>query len=361
VLFRSIRGVRVERVAHYIPGPPVTGRKRIRLDASWLLATYLRSLRAKRRPDVMVFIAPPFLSGLLALVLRWRWRVPVWCHVQDLQVDAALDLGLLPRRLGGVLQAIERFLLRRCDVVSTVSHGMRQRLLEKVGGARSVVLWPNWADTAAMRPQPRDHSLRTALAPVGSTLVLYSGNLGRKQGLDVLLKAAALLMARSEIRFVVAGDGAEREELRAEAGKLGAKNVAFQPLVDQARLAEFLSAADMHVIPQRREAADLVMPSKLLNLMAVARPVVVTASAHAELAQVVVAAGCGRVVPPGDPAALAAAIAELAGDAALRQRLGEAGRTFVERHYGIHTILSRVAARMIRLRRRGARRWPLPQ
>jgi len=119
-------GVEVQRVRHFVPSSPVSGRARMRLDASYLWHTFLRSFRQRSRPDVLLVIAPPFLAGLLALFLRWRYRVPVCWHVQDLQVDAALDLGMLPRRLGGVLLWLERFILARVDLVTTVSDAMRR-------------------------------------------------------------------------------------------------------------------------------------------------------------------------------------------------------------------------------------------
>jgi colanic acid biosynthesis glycosyl transferase WcaI len=350
-------GVTVRRVPHYIPAPPVGGGKRMRLDLSWLLATAWRSLFDKRRPQVLVMVAPPFLGGLLGWWLRLRWRVPVVYHVQDLQVDAALELGMLPRGLGTVLLAIERRILLSMDVVSTVSRGMRDRIRSKVDDERPVTLWPNWTDTSAMREGSRDNTLRRALCPDASrVLVLYSGNLGRKQGLEVLLEAAAALKGDARLHFVIVGDGAERGRLETEAQRLGCTNLAFHPLVPQERLAELLAAADIHLIPQRREAADLVMPSKLLNILACARPVVVTADPGTELADTVIRAGCGLVVPPGDAAALAAAITRLAEDAAERQRLGAAGRAHACAHLDIHPVMARCAARVaLTVRRRRLR------
>lgn len=343
----TIAGVRVERVPHFIPAPPVGGFQRIRLDASWLLATAWRSLGQRRRPHALVMIAPPFLSGLLGLWLRCRFRVPVFYHVQDLQVDAALDLGMLPPRLGDLLHWCDRFILRRMDVVSTVSQGMRRRLRAKAGRDRPVVLWPNWADVVAMGEQPRDNEWRRRWCPdPDHLLVLYSGNLGRKQGLEVVLAAAALLRSDARLRFVIVGDGAERLTLEDEARRLGCTNVVFADLVPQEHLPALLSAADLHLIPQRREAADRVMPSKLLNIMACARPVVVTAMPRTELARVVQQADCGVVTPPGDAQALADAIRLLADQPAERRRLGRSGRTHVAAHLDVTPVMARFAARV---------------
>ncbi len=144
-----IDGVVVERVRHYVPSPPVGGRARMRLDASWLLATARRSLGARRRPHAIVVVAPPFLGGLLGWLLGLRFRAPVVYHVQDLQVDAALELKMIPQRLAGLLLGVERFILERMDLVTTVSRAMRARLQAKAATRRPVALFPNWADTAA--------------------------------------------------------------------------------------------------------------------------------------------------------------------------------------------------------------------
>lgn len=346
-----IDGVEVQRVRHYVPAPPVGGRARIRLDASWLWLTFLRSFTQRRRPDALVVIAPPFLGGLLALFLRWRHRVPVCWHVQDLQVDAALELNMLPRRLGGVLRWLERFILTRVDLVTTVSRAMRQRLADKGPTRRPVVLFPNWADAETMRPWTGPNRYRSEWGVDDTTpVVMYSGNLGRKQGVDLLLEAARLV--RTPHLLVIAGEGAERAELERNAGSLALQRVRFVPLVPAERLAEFLSAGDLHCIPQRRAAAGLVMPSKLLNLMAVARPVVVTAAAGTDLAETVALAGCGRAVEPEDAQLLASALDGLLMDASVRHRCGAAGRRYVQRTYAIDTVLGTFAHRLLTLMRR---------
>lgn len=333
-----MEGVEVQRVRHYVPTAPVSGRARMRLDASYLWRTLVRSFRQPRRPDVLVVIAPPFLAGLLGLFLGWRHRVPVCWHVQDLQVDAALELGMLPRRLGGILLWLERFILARVALVTTVSEAMRRRLAAKCSTRRPVALFPNWADVTSMRPWAGPNRYRQQWGIDDHTLVvMYSGNLGRKQGVEVLLEAVR--QVRTPHLLVIAGEGAERSELERMATVLGVQAVRFVPLVPSERLAEFLCAGDVHCIPQRRAAAGLVMPSKLLNLMAVARPVVVTAPAESDLARVVAQADCGVAVEPEDPHRLGEALEQLLADDSFRRRCGHSGRQFVQATYEAGTIL----------------------
>lgn len=351
-----IDGVHVLRVHHHVPTPPPGGLARMRLDASWLAAWFRRGRRLRLRPDVVVVVAPPFLVGALGCWLRRRWRRPVVYHVQDLQVDAALDLGMLPRPLAAPLRWLERRVLGAVDVVTTVSRGMQRRLDAKRAARRPALLLPNWADCAGLRPEPtaaRDANPYRAAWQAGphDTVIAYAGNLGRKQGLDLLLAAWRRLDRLPDLRLVLAGDGAERAALAAQAADLPHPRFRLIGLQPAADLAAFLAAADIHCIPQRAAAADLVMPSKLLNILAAGRPVVVAAEPGTELADTVIRAGCGLVVPPEDPAAFAAALASLVADPARRAAMGRAGRAYCERHLDVDRVLGRFERLLLALAR----------
>jgi len=196
-----------------------------------------------------------------------------------------------------------------------------------------------------MRPWPGANRFRRAWnLPAETMVAMYAGNLGRKQGLEVLIAAAALLPPT--VTVVIAGAGGERVELERLAASQAPGRIRFCDLVDAADLAEFLSAGDIHCVVQRAVVAGAVMPSKLLNIMAVARPMVVTAQAGTDLAEAVQAAAAGIIVMPDDPAALAAAIAELASDPARRVAAGASARSWVLNAFGIDRVLARFAARL---------------
>ncbi|MFM2091362.1 MAG: colanic acid biosynthesis glycosyl transferase WcaI, partial [Planctomycetota bacterium] len=350
-----INGVQVRRVRHFVPAPPVSGKARMRLDASYLGHWLRRVPGLRERPDVIVGVAPPYLVGGLLLALRARFRVPVVYHVQDLQVDAALDLKMLPARLEGPLRWSERWQLERMDLVTACGRGMLPRLAAKGRLRLRPRHWPNWADVDAMHPWTGGgNPERPALHGQGDQMrVLYSGNLGRKQGLEVLVEAARLWRDDAGLALTIAGSGAERAALEQSVADL--PGVQVQDLRPADRLRAVLAAADLHVIPQRREAADLVLPSKLLNILAVGRPVVVTAEPGTELAEVVTAAGAGLVVPPEDPAALATAVRALAGDPARRAAMGAAGRSWIVDHLGADAVLGRMERDLRGLMRVGRR------
>jgi len=289
------------------------------------------------RPDVILVVVPPLFCSPIALLAARLSGARSWLHVQDFEVSAAFETGLLRlpalRRLASW---IERLLMRRFDRVSTISGKMIEGLLGRgVPGERSV-FFPNWVDTRAIFPVPGRNSLREELGvPDGTILALYSGNMAGKQGLETLLEAARLLEGDRSLRVVMCGDGAAREKLLQEYG--GLANVIWLPLQPAERLNELLSLADIHLLLQLAGVADLVMPSKLTGMLASGRPVIATAAAGSQIAEVV--AQCGTVVLPGDVPALAKAIRDLGTDAGARQRLGKAARDYAVANLDASRIL----------------------
>ncbi len=292
----------------------------------------------RRRPDVIVAIEPPFLGAPAAWLAARLTGATAWLHVQDFEVDAAFELGLLrSERLRRFVLRVESALMRRFDRVTTISERMRARLRGKGVASTRAQLFPNWVDLERVRPLPE----RPPRPRFGTddVVVLYSGNMGNKQGLEILIEAARLVAAAGDrrIRVVLCGDGVARAQLKAAAKDL--PNVTFAPLVPLERLNDLLNLADIHVLPQRADAEDLVFPSKLTNMLASGRPVVATAGPDTQIATVLV--GCGVVVPPGDAAALAAAMSALAADAERRRELGVEARRVAERLWDKDAVLAR--------------------
>lgn len=330
----------VHRVRHHVPRLPVGTLGRMRLDAGWLAGTLLRSARTGPRPDILLGVAPPFLVSALLLTLGRRLDVPTVCHVQDLQIDTAAGLGMMPAWLTHGLFTIERNLLGRMDLVTTCGEGMLRRIAAKGPLRHPPRLWPNWADCSAMHP------VDVAAEPAPPVLrCLYSGSLGAKQGIELVVEAARLLRHRNDLHFTIAGEGLSLDRLRGLAADL--PNIAFTGLVPANRLRDQLAGAHIHLIPQRSDAADLVLPSKLLNIMAVGRPVVVTAGPDTELHRIVTGAGAGLAVRPDDAGALADAIRHMADDAQLRIGAGLRGRAWVKLHRSSSTVLAGIEADLV--------------
>lgn len=299
------------------------------------------------QPDVVWVVAPAFFCAPVAWLVSRLSRSRSWLHIQDYEIDAAFDLGLLKGRfLKSMVLGFERWMLQRFDRVSTISHRMLERACGKGVLSDSRVFFPNWVDIFSVNPNLRANRYRSELnIPNQAVVALYSGNMGGKQGLGMLADAARLCADNASLFFLFCGNGAGRSDLESACKDL--KNVRFLDLQPHERLGELLASADIHLLPQRADAADLVMPSKLTGMLASGRPVVATAHAGTEVARVV--NGCGLIVPPEDAEAFSAAVSSLADDVDLRNRLGIAARNYAEANLDKEAVLRRFEEDLSRL------------
>lgn len=297
-------------------------------------------LAARRRPDLILVVEPPLFAAPAARLAARMSGATAWLHVQDFEVDAAFGMGMLRK---GLLQklalAFEGWVMRRFDRVSTISERMVTRLSAKKITPAQAQLFPNWVELDRIRPLPHACSLRVEHFSEDRVVVLYAGNMGNKQGLETVVQAAKLLAGPNDtmIHFVFCGEGVGRQALESAAG--AATNISFWPLVPADRLNELLNLADIHVLPQRADAEDLVFPSKLTNMLASGRPVVATANPDTQIAETL--GGCGVVVRPGDPFELADALRSLATDQERRRSLGAMARIVAERLWDKDAVLAR--------------------
>ena len=341
-----IAGVEVIRCPIWVPAQP-RGLTRMLHLASFAFTSLLVMLHSLAwRPQLVINIAPTLASAPGAWALARLSRARCWLHIQDFEVDAAMDMGIVH---AGLLRrfalATERWLLRRFDRVSTISSRMLDKLSAKGVPPQRQVFFPNWVDTDAIRPLIEPSPYRAELAiPADAVVALYSGNMGLKQGLELLGEAARALSPASlplppagegarradgvsscsapDLYFVFGGEGPARAML--EQACAGLPNVRFLDLQPTERLRDWLGLADIHLLPQRADVADLVMPSKLTGMLASGRAILATALPATGVAQAV--ASCGLVTPPGNVEAFVAALRELTADAGLRTRLGHAAR-----------------------------------
>lgn len=349
-------GVRVWRVPLFVPRAEHAGaRNRILMETSYTLNAlrhWALILTRRRSYDAVIAITPPLQIGVFPALYRWLRGVPWTLHVQDLQVDAALRLELIrPGRMGRMLYAFESGLLRRASAVSTISEGMRRRIIAKGIEESRAWLVPNWSDLNFVRPLSRVNTFRRSLLGIGDdeVVLLYAGNMGEKQGLEIVLQVADRLRSETSVRFVMVGDGVARQRLVQRASELALPNVLFLPVQPRERLPEMLAAGDVHLVVQTREAADLVMPSKLTNILAAGRPAVATAAPGTALHEVVAGHGAGLVVPPEDAEALTEAVRSLVRVPALRAEMGRKAREYAEHYLDRDAILSRFESRLLQL------------
>ena len=294
------------------------------------------------RPDIVMGIEPTLLAAPGTLAAARLCGAAAWLHVQDFEIEAAFATGLVGgARRGRWAASAEAMLLSRFDRVSTISPAMCEHLARKGVTRERIALLPNWVAADAIHPLPAASPLRRELGiPDAAIVALYAGNMSEKQGLDTLVAAASALGDASGVRFVFAGEGAARDRLERASEALG--NVTFLPLQPVERLNDLLNLADVHLLPQRAGVADLVMPSKLLGMMASARPVIAGADPRSALGQVV--SQCGVVVPPEDGAAMAEAVRALAVAPERRAALGRAGRERIVADWSRDAVLARLAS-----------------
>ena len=348
-------GVNVFRAPLWVPSQP-GGVKRLLHLMSFAIAS-LPSLLAQWRwkPDVVWVVEPPLMCAPAAVAFARMRGAKAWLHIQDYEVDAAFDLGLIKgRRLREWVESAEHWLMNRFDRVSTISGRMVERAKSKGVAPERVVHSPNWVDISGITPLAAPSAYRAELGLATDAVVaLYSGNMGNKQGLEILADVAGLLQGDPRIQFVFGGNGSGRADLQARCA--GLPNVRFLDLQPLERLNDWLGLADVHLLPQRADAADLVMPSKLTGMLASGRAVLATAKPETELGRVVAQdAACGLVVPPENAAAMAEALRALAADPARRAELGANGRRYAERELSQDVILRRFEAQLMALVQGGA-------
>ncbi|MFL9960023.1 glycosyltransferase WbuB [Paraburkholderia sediminicola] len=335
----EINGVRVTRVPFWCPRR-VSGIKRLLHLASFAVGALPAALAHVRwSPDVVWVVEPPLFAAPIALLAAKLSGASSYLHIQDYELDAAFELGMLK---GNILRRsglrVEKWLMSRFDKVSAISGKMVERALTKGVPDERSILFPNWVNTSEIFPIFTPSTYRSELDIESSaTVVLYSGNMGSKQGLELLPDVARKLGDRRDLLFVFCGNGPAKRPLEEACGEL--LNVRFIDLQPNERFNEMLALADIHILPQRSDASDLVMPSKLLGILASGRPVVATARPNTELWQTVHPRGI--VVDPGSVDDLCAGIMKLANDRGLRKKLGEAGRAYAISEMSKDAVLTR--------------------
>jgi colanic acid biosynthesis glycosyl transferase WcaI len=353
LLSREVRnGVSIFRSWLYVPRH-VTGTRRILHEASFIASASIRTLARVRRekPDLLFVVSPPLGLGLTALTLSRLWKVPYIIHVADLQPDAALELGMLaPSRTLSALFAIERLAYRSAARVSTLTHAIRRRIVQKGVTPEKVVLFSDWADPALFNIPLDDcgDEFKRSFGLCGRFLVLHAGNVGVKQGLEVMLNAAELSRG-NDIAWLVAGDGAMRETLQERARERGLDNLWFIPLQPDRIFREMLAAADVCLVTQRKTVGDVVFPSKVLTLLAAGRPVIASLNMSSAVARAIQEAEAGLLAKPEDPSALLTSVLALQSNAEARAAMRSHGRSYARQHWDRESILPFFEAELARV------------
>jgi colanic acid biosynthesis glycosyl transferase WcaI len=299
----NVDGANVYRCPLYVPAK-VSSFKRILHEFSFVLSTIpiWFMILFKKRYDVVINVAPPFHLGLLPLIYSKIKRTKMITHIQDLQVDVAKQLGMIKNaRFLNIMFWLEKIILKGSSSVSTISKGLLRKIERKGIDPAKCVLFPNWVDENMVRPMKKNESLRKEFGLAEEDkVILYSGNLGEKQGLENIIEVAKRFRGEGHIKFVIIGCGGCEAKLKAAVKEAGLMNIHFHELLPYEKLPASLAMADIHLVLQKKYAADLVMPSKLVSILAAGGCPLVTAAQGSTLYDLIQNNEMGIVVEPDD-------------------------------------------------------------
>ncbi|MXV17439.1 WcaI family glycosyltransferase [Hufsiella ginkgonis] len=340
--------VKIYRCPSYIPANP-SGLKRSMQDLSFIVTKFwmiLKLILLREKFDLIIAVAPPFHLAYLGLMLRNRSGGKLVYHIQDMQIEAAQRLNMLPsRRLFKELFKMEHTIMSGADYISSISEGMINKI--KAKAKREVLFFPNWVDTASFYPLPLRHLLKEKWGYHRDELIyLYAGAIGEKQGLESVLDAAEILQHDKDIRFVICASGPYKERLVVQATQMGLRNISFVPVQDKEVFNEFLNMADLHLVLQKSNADDLVMPSKLATILSVGGASLVTSSAGTSLYKLINDFDLGYLVEPGDPKMFAAKINEIKQDTDLEKKR-ENARRYATTYLSLDKVMNDFAGQVL--------------
>jgi colanic acid biosynthesis glycosyl transferase WcaI len=329
-------GVRIRRSYAYIPSQ-ASSVKRILHEASFIALAMARAVFCNR-PDVLLVVSPPLGLAVPAILLSRLWRIPYVFDVEDLQPDSAADLGMLPRPIVKLLYGLESMAYRHARLVTTLTAAMRDRIAAKgVSRDKIGLIEPRMDESLSDISPEEGRTFRARYGIDDKFLVTYSGNIGVKQKLDVVIEAAALHRGDDSMLFMIVGNGADSARIQARVSEWDLSNVRFLPLLAEPDFRGLLSASDVCLVTQQK-TAEIAFPSKVVTYLAAGCPVIASVSSESEVAQIVAESGAGMVAKVESGAALLNAILELRKSNLVE--MGICARAYASRRWSAQRVLA---------------------
>lgn len=343
LLKETINGVKVLRSKQYVPSNPTFFKRIIHL-ISFTLGNFINLFRVSK-PNIVISIIPFTTSGLIGWFLKLRYKSKLWIHIQDFEFDAAIDSGLLKGNAKTIFKGllwIEKKVLSKADVVSTISYGMIDKLKGKTK-VKSFYL-TNWIDVSLF------DGIKNEKHPYLNSKkfkILYSGNIGAKQDWDFFLKFVNEIKNLENLELIIVGEGAEKEKL---INKLESyRFIKHHNLVPFEDLPLLLSSADLHILFQKTDVIDTVMPSKLLGMMASGKPSIVTGNIKSEVATIMHDSNGGYYLDGTSTKEIIKIIHHLMLDKSLNTQLGSNAKTYVRNKFYKDKVLSGFLNELIKI------------
>jgi colanic acid biosynthesis glycosyl transferase WcaI len=324
----------------------------LRRAIGFILFSYFVGVRALfagrfwRRVDGVLAMSPPLTLGLIGWHTKLFRGGKLVFNIQDVFPDAAVETGAISnQRVIAAASWLERISYQRSDSVVLLSDDLAnnvQRKLDQKFHKRIKVI-PNFVDTQAIVPMSRLTNYRRELSIDESLVVMYAGNVGFSQSLELMIEAARVL---PDVVFVINGEGAARNSLEAKAQTL--RNVKFGDYQDASRLSEVLATGDLHVVPLRRGLGSVSVPSKTYSILAAGRPICAAIDSDTEVPRILAAANAGVCVEPDNQEAFVSAITAMISDRKSLEEMGASGRKWVEGHASAQSVAQRYEALYMR-------------
>lgn len=341
----EIEGVTVYRCPLYIPKNP-TASKKILHEFTFLLSVFpiWLILLFKKKFDVVFGINPPFHLSIYPLLYKWIRGAKMVSHIQDLQIDVVKDMEMIRNKtILDLMFSTEKYFFDQSDKVTTISDGMEKKIRSKGINKNKQLIFPNWVDCQFIKPLASSESLREPFGiPIGTKVIMYSGNLGEKQGLELILEAAEYFKGNKEILFIIVGTGGAKERLKKMSIEKELTNVKFFPLQPYKDLPKLLAVPDIHLVLQKKEAADLVMPSKLTGILASGGLSIVSALPETTLFEIIKTNQMGILIDPGSVSTLIEGI-KVGLNLANHKSISENARNYALSNLGKEAVLKNLS------------------
>ena len=334
----NINGINVYRYKQFVPKKP-TFLKRILHLLDFSFGTFINIFKIKNT-DVVICVVPFIGSVFLGKILSKMKGAKLWVHIQDFEFDAVTDSNIIGRKTNKnsifkFLFWIENKLLKSADLLSTISSSMILKLDNKINEKKESKLLPNWVDSGFVKPE--NYNKHRYLSS-SKFKILYSGNIGEKQDWNFFIKFVSELENKEDIEIIIVGNGSKRIWL--EEKLLDLDNIYFYSPVEYSELSDLLCSADLHILFQKIDVVDTVMPSKILAMMSSAIPSLITGNLKSEVSSIINKSKAGKYFETDNINSVLEFVYQLKSDKKLQQEYGKNAREFVIKNYNKSKILN---------------------
>lgn len=326
----------------YVPSQPKGFTRLLHLLSFALSSVPILIKYLSWKPEYIISIEPPFFTTPFTLLYSKLTKSKSILHIQDLEIDAAYSLNILKKGFFyKIIKKIEKFILNRFDIISTISPAMKMEILQKGVRKDTVHILPNWADIENIHPTINNKYLRNRLSiRLKQKIILYSGNIGKKQNLKSIINIAEKMQTDDNgCIFLMVGDGASKKRLVEDVKNRNINNIVFLPLQPLEDLGALLTMADIHLVTQDKNISDYVLPSKLTNILSVGGVSIISANPETQLSQLVKKHGLGYLIKPDSESELYAAINHLLINKSQHSTISTNARKYAERYLSKERIL----------------------